>query len=328
MDAAKWRGYQSRYASEFAGVAVMRLVLAVCLVGFLRAHATCNAADLRVELRNESQEKGMALVSASDRDVVLIPFDASEKRLEAPYRPTIAAFGKGGQVVLWWFKKTFLDLHGECVIDSTSGHELATSTPPVAGFHPLTLSEVSRRVAFFSNPGNSLGWASFDFSARGDVDTGALYPDWSPDGSQLAYERSGEIRVFDVSKSSSRRIASGHAPTWSPDGMSIAATSTDGYASLLTTDGSPLKWHLQTHRPLGPIRWSQDGRYVSFAERIIGSPPLGPQYRLVVSRVSDGETITVKEFGGGAVGYATFEWIVNYREFCPKCTPIESPGDR
>jgi hypothetical protein len=298
----------------------------VALACLLASCATSHGAGLTTELRDESQENGLALVSASGRQLDLIPFDGSEKFLDPPYRSAIAAFGKDGQTVLWWFKKDFLDLHGEYVIQSTDGRELARGIPPVAGFHPLKLSEASRRMAFISNPENSLGWASFDFSSRGDIDTGSTgYPDWSADGSEVAYERSGEVRVFDVSKSSSRRVTSGRSPTWSPNGMSIAFTGIDGYASLSTTDGGSLKWSLQAHRPLSPIHWSPDGRYVSFAERTTEFRPFGPEYRLVVSRVSDGETIVVKEFGGGAVGYATFEWIVNYRGFCPRCTRIESP---
>jgi hypothetical protein len=273
----------------------------------------------------ESVARGLALVSAIAGHVVVLPFDGPTRYLESEYRFPISAFGHAGRMVLWWSPQDFLDSSGTFVIDSTDGKRVAEAQPPVIGFHPVALSETAGRIAFWGRPkGKSmvegLYWASFDFSHAGLVDQATGYPDWSPDGGSLVYDKEGKIYIFEIAPGSSRALTDGRFPTWSPDGKLVAFVAPDGRASLITTEGAQIRWPIGTHQPISAIRWSPDGHYVSFSERLPSRLALRDAVsRLVVSRVSDGKTMTVQEFNSKANDYQAYHWIVDYRRFCSRC---------
>jgi Tol biopolymer transport system component len=50
-------------------------------------------------------------------------------------------------------------------------------------------------------------------------------PDWGPGGGRLAFVRGGEIWTMNASGENASSIASGHSPTWAPDGSLIAFVS-------------------------------------------------------------------------------------------------------
>jgi hypothetical protein len=54
----------------------------------------------------------------------------------------------------------------------------------------------------------------------GDVDE--TDPSWSPDGSRIAYERSGQIRLIDPETGTDIPLLDGASPSWSPDGRKLA----------------------------------------------------------------------------------------------------------
>ena len=299
--------------------------LPAVLIGALVILNACGADDpgLREELRNKSAANGLALAGASGNSIIVIPFDVDARYFESDYASV--AFGKAGRVVLWWNRRDFFDFSGEFVIESIDGKQITAVRPPTGGFHAAGLSENASRLAFLGtlrgkNAPRGLYWASFDFSSSGLVDPEAGYPDWSPGGGALVYEKEGHIYLFDVSSSSSKPLVSGQYPTWSPNGKLIAFVAPDGRASLVTTEGVPTSWPLNTHRPISPLRWSPDGRYVSFSEALPSAFGLvDAASHLLVCRVSDGKTITVRTFNSEAVNFQAFQWIVEYRKFCGRC---------
>ena len=285
------------------------------------AHGT---AQLRDELRAASASAGLALAEDLGGNIVVIPFDGPERYFDSEYRFPIGAFGKAGRMVMWWSQRGLLDYRGTFAIDST-GDGTITGQTSQAGFHPIALSEAAGRMAFFTSegPGSTvLRWASFDMSAGGVVGWNTGYPDWSPDGNALVYEKEGRVFRFDVTSGLSTVLAAGLYPTWNADGSAVSFVARDGSAALMTPAGASANWPLGGFRPVGPLQWSPDGRFVSFPEKLATlSSFSGTSYQLVVCRVSDGQRFTVRKFGFGMGDYANFHWILRYRDFCLRCTP-------
>jgi Tol biopolymer transport system component len=100
----------------------------------------------------------------------------------------------------------------------------------------------------------------------------ATTPVWSPDGSRIAFVRSGDndIWIYVVRRDGSGlcRIGSGLEPSWSPDGSRIAFQAEAGGTSAvftMRTDGSDRRQ--LTHPRLvfdGTPDWSPDGRRIAF----------------------------------------------------------------
>jgi Tol biopolymer transport system component len=90
-------------------------------------------------------------------------------------------------------------------------------------------------------------------------------PNWSPDGSRLAFERRGRIYVVGADGRGMHRVTrrvGGGQPVWSPDGQRIAFVRTIAnpeVARIYTVgaDGHGLRMVTSTTRgmPLGPIDW-------------------------------------------------------------------------
>jgi len=287
-------------------------------------------SDLRQKLAIESRTQGLALAAASDQ-ILVLPFDAQERYFQAEHRFSIVTFGKSGQMVSWWFRnRDFFDMRGEFVVDSISGQDISRAISKMAGFRPIALSESAKRIAFWAGHdattgATSLYWSPFDLSNPGLVDKHTGVPDWSPDGSAIAYAKEGKIYIFDLAKRSSRYLAEGHDPTWSTNKNRIAFVAPDGHASLVTTAGMPLRWTLSQHLPISPMRWSPDGNFVSFSEKLPTIYALlDAVAKLVVCRVSDGKTVIIRNLGSESVNARAFYWITGYRGFCAKCTANDS----
>jgi Tol biopolymer transport system component len=283
--------------------------------------------DLRTGLRNQSSNSGLALVRARGWDIAVIPFDGEQRYFRTEEARQLLAFGQSGRSVVWQNRASFVD-PSEYIINSIDGKRLGTIQRLAASeFYPLDVNESSGRITFSGRlqgkeMPRGLYWASFDFVQRSFVGE-AENCDWAPDGNALTCETEGHIWLFDIRSNSSRPLTLGHTPTWSPDGTSIAYRTPDGRASLMNSNGAPMKWPLGMHESTGALRWSPDGRYVSFIEPIregIQIPLITADYRLLVCRVNDGKSVTVGKFGSYA-GPPDFHWIIDYRKFCGDCMP-------
>ncbi len=280
---------------------------------------------LLAELRNESELRGFALVTARGSDIAVIPFGSKPRYFDAgPRQPQV--FGKAGKDVLWSHQTGFLTPR-EYGIETVMGDKVIRQRPLTSQFVPMALSESAGRLAFWGtmrsgDPIGGLYWASFDFAHHGFVDQTGGNCDWSPDGGSLAYEKGGEIYVFEVERGMSRHLISGRDPVWSPDGAAIAYRGSDDSALLVSVEGVKKAWALSGYKALSAIRWSPDGRYVSFAVSTRPVIPLvGSYYRLLVCRVEDGRAAMVREFGAGAVGTGNYHWIADYTRYCTGCQP-------
>jgi Tol biopolymer transport system component len=94
-------------------------------------------------------------------------------------------------------------------------------------------------------------------------------PQWSPDGSRIAFERAdGAIYIINADGSHLRRVASGNHPTWSPDGRRLAftrgsqATFTGG-VFVIDTNGRHLHEIVKRFRVSG-AEWSPDGQRIAY----------------------------------------------------------------
>jgi len=150
---------------------------------------------------------------------------------------------------------------------------------------------------------------------------------WSPDSDALAYSRENRIYVLKISTGSSRALADGNYPSWSPDGKWIAFRSPDGSAVAINPATLESR-KLLSEKILGGVHWSPDSQYV-FVSESIGfisnlfngrNPFIGPSAELVVYRLRDGARVPVYWFsfkGGDDLG---FDWVTNLDTFMKGAT--------
>lgn len=96
-------------------------------------------------------------------------------------------------------------------------------------------------------------------------------PDWSPDGSRLAFTREGltidsgwpGIWTMNADGSNQQKLIRGSDPAWSPDGMKIAFVRDSGGISVINADGSGLRQLTSSLQHFAPD-WSPDGSKLVF----------------------------------------------------------------
>lgn len=93
----------------------------------------------------------------------------------------------------------------------------------------------------------------------------------APDGRRFAYVQDADLRIADVPRGdgypASRRVGTGRCPDWSPDGSSIAysfGTLGGEFIGRVTPDGRRLKAVFRSSRSLSCPSWSPDGRRLAF----------------------------------------------------------------
>jgi hypothetical protein len=321
-----------RQTSRFPGEPARGSRLAIMAVAAV-VFTGCSPRDssLAQQLARRSTEEGLAIVYQRSHAVGVIPFSGTERFLESECLWGMpAVFDTTGEAVA-----RYKPIPNGCefVVERIDGGTIATPRPPGA-FVPSSLNAKARRLTFWGDwPGKartvgqrqSQYWASFDFMQGGLLDacTGQYScTDWSPDGHMIVYEQEGQIRVLDTDAGASRILGQGHDPTWSPNGKWLAFRTPSGHPNFITTDGAPVHSQIEGHEILDAIRWSPDGGFVFFAERIrFGLPILMPDYALVACRISDGRTTILRRFGGGIPGSGVmqFSWIKHSQEFCHEC---------
>jgi Tol biopolymer transport system component len=147
--------------------------------------------------------------------------------------------------------------------------------------------------------------------------SGRSQPDWSPDGTRIAFTGPGpgtDIYVMNADGSNQTRLLnsvtmSGSDPSWSPDGTKIAFTSGNGIFAI-DSDGSGQPVNL-TNNPAGapgsmPIRdedpaWSPDGTQIAFLRNVNSSVQL-----LVMN--ADGSGVHEVPTGAGLNGFSAPIW--------------------
>jgi hypothetical protein len=279
-------------------------------------------------LADASRSTGLALLAVTDTQSEVIPFDRPVRWYRSKHRSGISATGKAGKMIATYSRFSFESFAGELAIYSIDGELITKKAVSIPGFCPLALSETSGRLAFSATstpPG--LFWAPLDLNHITTVSDGMeqYNPDWSPDGQMITYEKGGEIFTFATENGVVHRLTQGHFPTWSPKKQYLAFVSPKGYASLITDVGTQVNWPLSSYRPITPIRWSPDGRFVSFAEASGWIQGLVDKTSyLKVFRVRDGEATVIRSFGSKSGDTALFQWISNYQKFCERCDNFEA----
>jgi hypothetical protein len=314
------------------------LVLRIVLLGSLVAIVACGQTsdpELAEELKRASATDGLALTMIAGRTVVIVPFGAPPVEFlgEVNVPGAIsAAFGGRGQAVAW---STFSVFEGASLtVRKTTGEPITEHKlpfPTAIGFIAGRIHEASGRVLYYaqvpSTRSAGLHWANFEFTQGGFIDAGENpFGDWSPDGEQVTYEKNGQIFVFDLKSRQKTMIVPGRGPSWSPDGGSISYRDSNGAPRKVSVKGTPEAWAFDDKRAVvSSVRWSPDGKYVSFSESIENPIPIvGDRYRLIVARVRDGKLFVASTFGANRESGENqeYNWILGYKDFCKPCTPL------
>lgn len=104
---------------------------------------------------------------------------------------------------------------------------------------PLPAGDVGM-LAYAGVRDDGRGWRTEIFTIHTDgsdrrqlTTTGGSGPEWSPDGSQIAYDARDRVRVMAADGSGQRTVADGEDPSWSPDGTRLAYRRPDGSLAVL-----------------------------------------------------------------------------------------------
>ena len=85
---------------------------------------------------------------------------------------------------------------------------------------------------------------------------------WSPDGSKIASQSSGGVKIWDVESGKVRRTLEGNfnTITWSPDGTKIASGSVDKTVKIWNVESGEVRRTFEGHsNSIHSVAWSPDG---------------------------------------------------------------------
>jgi Tol biopolymer transport system component len=153
-----------------------------------------------------------------------------------------------------------------------------------------------------------------------NVSEGPSSISWAPDGNSFAYDSGKRVFVYEVESRSSRLVADGSAPAFSPDGRWLAYRSTTGQAVALSQRSGESIVLLGGKKILWGVHWSPDSQYVMAAEdRTVAYDVLhGGLFddrtrKMVIYRLGDGTAVSGNWFAGPGLGDYGYFWVKNYR---------------
>jgi WD40 repeat protein len=150
---------------------------------------------------------------------------------------------------------------------------------------------------------NANGTGSVAITSDGSTGVINTFPQWSPDGRSIAFEKTGQIWVMDSSGANAHQVSPfGHDPRWSPDGNQIAFN--DGSALyVMNADGSGthIVQDVKTFYSAFPA-WSPDGKKILFAS------PRDGAYDDIFVMNADGSGVVNLTHSPGGVLNEDFDW--------------------
>jgi Tol biopolymer transport system component len=143
---------------------------------------------------------------------------------------------------------------------------------------------------------NSDGSGQTGIHYPADISVFGTDPDWSKDGTKIAYVSNGNIFVMNPDGSDQTDTGiDGNYPRWSPDGKKIAYAA-DNYLYVMDADGSNAKTISESYYwGARSSSWSPDGTKIAFM-----AAKYYPNYNLIVMDADGNNAITITP---GALNY-------------------------
>lgn len=304
---------------------------------------------LAQELKRRAPDEGLALVRINGEPVYVLQPIGGLSTEPNPRSLSSAWLSSGGAAAAWsiqylngaspWFCSSPL------IVDGPNGTERFRLPGEVINV-VAGVSPDGKSVAFFGTykpphsgtfvtADNERKWITgLQYASDTGVhlvfrDSGSLqhpkYPvgsiSWSPDGRAFVYDYHGGVSIYDLQNKTSRVIASGSNPDWSPDGHWIAFRSPEGLAYAI----DPVSLQLQDlfgHRKiLWGVHWSPDSHYVMLSEQFDLLSNL-LHFRnpfvmgvMTVLRIEDGASVPVESVFDPGISDRNFYWVTGYRNF-------------
>ncbi|HEX5973151.1 MAG TPA: DPP IV N-terminal domain-containing protein [Gemmatimonadaceae bacterium] len=185
-------------------------------------------------------------------------------------------------------KKVAFVVHGEVFAASAKdGGDAARVTDTPGAEEQIAWAPDSRRLAYSSDRNGAWNIYLYDFATRTEKQLtrgrdNDITPRWSPDGTQLAFERGGrELHVLDVASGADRKLATAwlsippfvdtREVAWSPDGKWLAYVTGAGarqFANVFVVPASggesrQVSWLSNGNG--GGLSWSPDGTFITLS---------------------------------------------------------------